>query len=147
MVGVAPRAYTASMTTTDVPATTPFALGGAFLDALAGRDFTAMAGLLAEGAQLRALLPKGPMERTGPEAIVERFAFWFGQAPECELVDGTVGAIGDRLHLSWRLRLRPTPGGAAGWHLVEQQAYVDATDRIDAIALVCSGFVAERPEG
>jgi hypothetical protein len=46
----------------------------------------------------------------------------------------------NRLRLSWRLRLRPAPFGIGdGWHVIEQQAYPDAMDTIDALDL-CSGF-------
>ena len=38
------------------------------------------------------------------------------------------------------MRLRPAPFGIGdGWHVIEQQAYPDAMDTIDALDL-CSGF-------
>ena len=56
-----------------------------------------------------------------------------------------MGEIGGRLHLSWRLRVRPAPFGIGdGWHVIEQQAYADAGDTIDALDLLCSGFHADR---
>jgi hypothetical protein len=46
--------------------------------------------------------------------------------------------------MSWRLRVRPAPFDSGdGWHVIEQQAYADAGDVIDAIDLLCSGFRAE----
>jgi hypothetical protein len=52
----------------------------------------------------------------------------------------TVGEVGGRMHVAWRLRLRPTPWGDDTWHVIEQQAYLRAGERIDAIDLLCSGF-------
>ena len=63
---------------------------------------------------------------------------------EFELVDTAVGEVGGRLHLAWRLRLRPAPFDiGTGWHVIEQQAYADAGDSIDH-DLLCSGFQPER---
>ena len=121
-----------------------WSVGGVFLEALANRDFEQMAATLAPTVRFRAMLPPGPMDWEGPETVSGVFGSWFGDAEEFELVDATVGEVGARLHLSWRLRLRPAPFGiGAGWHVIEQQAYADAGDVIDAIDLLCSGFRAE----
>jgi hypothetical protein len=76
--------------------------------------------------------------------IIENIRSWFGAAEEFEVLDGTVGEIGGRLHVSWRLHLHPTPWGDDAWHVIEQQAYLQASKRIDAIDLLCSGF---HPDG
>ena len=34
-----------------------------------------------------------------------------------------------------------------GWHLIEQHAFVDVAETIEALDLVCSGFRAERTSG
>ena len=91
-------------------------------------------------ATMRALLPSGPAEFQGAAQIVESLRSWFGDAEEFEVLDGTVGEVGGRLHVAWRLRLRPTPWGDDAWHVIEQQAYLRAGERIDAIDLLCSGF-------
>lgn len=115
--------------------------GGVFLEALAGRDYRRMAATLGTEVRLRAMLPPGPMDCQGPEAVTEAFSSWFGGARDFELIDATVGEVGDRLHLSWRLRVRPAPFGIGdGWHVIEQHAYADAGDTIDTIDLLCSGF-------
>ena len=135
------------MTVVGENATSPVArwsVGGIFLEALANRDFDQLAATLGSGIRFRALLPPGPMEWQGPEAVTEAFRSWFGESDEFELVDATVGEVGGRLHLSWRLRVRPAPFGIGdGWHVIEQQAYVDATDDINALDLLCSGFHAD----
>ena len=99
-------------------------MGGLLLEALAERDFTRMSDCFEPAATMRALLPNGPAEFQGAAQIAENFQCWFGNADEFEVLDGTVGEVGDRLHLAWRLRLRPTPWGDDHWHVIEQQAYV-----------------------
>ena len=49
-----------------------------------------------------------------------------------------VGEVGRRLHLSWRIRVRPAPFGIGeGWHVIEQQGYADAADSIETLDLLC----------
>ena len=132
----------------DDATTARWSVGGLFLEALANRDYPRMGTALGPAIRFRAMLPPGPMEWEGPAAVTEAFASWFGDADDFELVDATVGEVGGRLHLAWRLRVRPAPFGiGAGWHLIEQQAYADAGDVIEAIDLLCSGFRAEPENG
>ena len=117
---------------------------GAFLDSLAAQDFAQLGGALAADARLRALLPSGLREWTGAEVIAEQFARWFGDTEDFELLEATVGEVGGRLHLHWRLRLRAERLGT-GWFTVEQQAYADTGEggRITGLDLLCTGY---RPE-
>ena len=118
-----------------------WSVGGMFLEALANRDYVRMAATLGSGVRVRAMLPPGPMEWHGPAAVTDAFRSWFGEADEFQLVDAAVGEVGGRLHLSWRLRLRPAPFGIGdGWHVIEQQAYADAADTITGLDLLCAGF-------
>ena len=132
------------MTTTaghDPAAAVPrFAYAGAFLNGLAAQDFTRLGDALTDGARLRALVPRGLMERTGAEAVTGTFARWFGDTEGFDLVEASVGQIGGRLHLRWRLRLQAGRLGA-GWFTVEQQAYADTDDgRIARLDLLCTGY-------
>jgi hypothetical protein len=117
----------------------------AFLDGLAAQDFAELGGALAAGARLRALLPSGLREQVGADVIADQFACWFGDTEDFELIEATVGEVGGRLHLHWRLRLRAERLGS-GWFTVEQQAYADADEsgRIARLDLLCTGY---RPEG
>ena len=134
------------MTTTapDHSAVPQFALAGAFLKGLAAQDFVQLGGALAAEARLRALVPAGLREWAGAEAIADRFAFWFGDTEDFELVEATVGEVGGRLHLHWRVRLRAERLGA-GWFTVEQQVYADAdsSGRIARLDLLCTGYRRE----
>lgn len=132
----------------DGSATTRWSVGGLLLEALAARDFDRMAACFEPAATMRALLPSRIAECEGAAQIVENLRIWFGGAEEFEVLDGTVGEVGGRMHVAWRLRLRPTPSGDDRWHVIEQQAYLRTSERIDAIDLLCSGFQPDaRTEG
>ena len=123
------------------PAVPQFALAGSFLEGLAAQDFAKLGGALAADVRLRALVPPGPREWTGAEAIAGQFARWFGDTEDFELLEATVGEVGGRLRLHWRLRLQAERLGA-GWFTVEQQAYADAGDDgcITQLDLLCTGY-------
>jgi hypothetical protein len=125
-----------------------FAVAGSFLEGLAGQDFARLGGALAAGARLRALLPSGLYQWAGAEAIAGRFAGWFGDTEDFELVEASVGEVGGRLYLRWRLRLRAQRLGG-GWFTVEQQAYADADadGRIARLDLLCTGYRPEDEHG
>jgi hypothetical protein len=133
---------------TTVPTDHAAATAAAFLQGLADQDFAQLGGALAADARLRALLPKGLREWTGAEAVAGQFARWFGDTEDFELVEATLGEVGGRLQLRWRLRLRAERLGA-GWFTVEQQAYWDAGEggRIARLDLVCTGYRPEAGDG
>lgn len=139
------------MTTTDTRNQTPqFAAAGAFLEALADQDFARLGLSLTEDARLRALLPSAVRELEGRARIAQQLAAWFGDTTDFELVDATVGEVGGRVHLRWRLRLRADRLGP-GSHVVEQQVYADAdrdrAGRLDRLDLLCTGFRPDRADG
>ena len=115
-----------------------------FLEGLAAQDFARLGGALTADACLRALLPGGLREWAGAEVIADRFARWFGDTENFELIETAAGDVGGRLHLCWRLRLRAERLGA-GWFTVEQQAYADKDDsgRIARLDLLCTGYLPE----
>ena len=117
---------------------------GSLLEGLAAQDFTQIGDALAADACLRALLPSGLWEWAGADAIALRFARWFGDTEDFELVEAAAGEVGGRLHLQWRLRLRAKRLGA-GWFTVEQQAYAKTSGggRIARLDVLCTGY---RPE-
>jgi SnoaL-like domain len=121
-----------------------FAHAGSLLEGLAAQDFARLGDALTADIRLRALLPGGPREWTGAEAIAAQFADWFGDTEDFELVDTGIGEVGGRLHVRWRLRLRAERLGA-GWFIVEQQAYAKtaADGRIARLDLLCTGYRRE----
>ena len=117
--------------------------GDQLLEALAARDFDRMPDCFEADATMRAMLPSGPTAFHGAAQIVENLRTWFGGAHEFELLDSAVGEVAGRPHVAWRLRMHPTPWGDDAWHIVEQQAYLQAGERIASIDLLCSGFQPE----
>ena len=113
-------------------------LGAALVAALAHRDFGRLAGTLAPDVRMRALIPPGSVELSGAEPAAARFALWFGESNELELVHSGSDEVGDRLHVFYRLRVN-RPGGPS--KIVEQHLFCALDDgRITALDLVCSGF-------
>jgi hypothetical protein len=81
-------------------------LGATLVAALVERDFDRLAGVLATDTRMRALIPPGPVELSGAEPAAARFASWFGDAEGLELVHSGYDKVGDRLHVSYRLRVK-----------------------------------------
>jgi hypothetical protein len=116
-----------------------------FLEGLTTRDYGRLAATLHQGVRFRALLPRGPSEWHGRAAAADVFRSWFGESDRFEVVDATVGEIAGRLQMTWRIRLRPAPFEIGeSWHVIEQHAFADVHESIEALDLVCSGFRAER---
>jgi len=124
------------------------AVARSFVDGVAARDFALLGHALAPHVHLRALLPDGLREWTGASVVADRFARWFGDTVQFEPIESTVGEVGGRTHLRWRLRLQADRLGP-GSFVVEQVAYAD-TDRRGLIArldLLCTGYLRERSDG
>lgn len=87
---------------------------------------------------MRALIPPGPVELSEAEPAAARFAFWFGESEELELVHSGSDEVSDRLHVFYRLRVkRPSDP----WKVIEQHLFCALDEgRITALDLVCSGF-------
>jgi len=121
-----------------------WSIAGMFLEGLTTRDYTRLRATLDPAVRFRALLPGGLSEWHGRTDVTEVFRSWFGNAEHFEIVEATVGEVAGRLQMTWRIRVRPAPFDIGpGWHLIEQHAFADVSERIDALDLVCSGF---RPE-
>jgi hypothetical protein len=127
------------MTTLRSSATDP---GATLVAALAERDFGRLAGVLAPDVHMRALIPPGPVEASGAEAAAAKYASWFGRFDEVRLVRSDIYEVGDRLHVSYRLRVKEPD---VAWKIVEQHLFCALDDgRIASLDLLCSGF---RPDG
>jgi hypothetical protein len=113
-------------------------LGTGLITALAQRDFPRLANTLTPEVRMRALIPPGPIEVSGAEAAAAKFASWFADAEELELIRSGSDTVADRLHIFYRLRVK-RPGDLR--KIVEQHLLCAFDDgRITALDLVCSGF-------
>jgi len=108
------------------------------LEAITARDFSAFDGVLGPTSQLRALLPSGFVEETGPADIASRFSQWFGNLEAFEVLEARIEITGDRSSLQYRFRTR-RPGEDET--VISQHVVLFGTNgTVDAMHLVCSGF-------
>jgi len=112
-------------------------LAAAFVESLAGQDFSRVTTCFAPNARLRALIPSGVCEAASASEVASCFAAWFGRARRIDVVHATANSVADRLHVSYRLRVDQIEGP----RIVEQQAYcVVRNGTFEEMDLVCSGF-------
>ena len=114
--------------------------GDRFLAALAARDFPRLRESFAEDVRFRLLVPKGPQANAGADETVGRFVGWFGGADELCLDSSHISTVGDRLVVTYRLRVRD----ADRWRMLEQHLVVSGRPdgRFTAVDLLCTGFHA-----
>lgn len=115
-------------------------LAGELLDAFARRDYAALAACLDDDVVFRGLIPPGPFTVTGPADTADRFQKWFGGPSNFEIVDASIGQLGNRLYFRWRVRVSDEGTQA---RVAEQHLYATADDRIQSLDLLCSGFQTE----
>ena len=80
-------------------------LATAVAAAVAGRDSVQLAAAVTDTVRLRALLPGGPIEEHGRDAVVARFGGWFAGMDTVDLLESAGEAIADRLLIHYRLDL------------------------------------------
>jgi hypothetical protein len=112
---------------------TAASIGGA----VAGRDREQLAAAFTDTVRLRALLPGGPVESHGRDAVLARFADWFADFDTVELVDAAGEPVADRLLLHYRLTLGQGP---MRWACTQTLIGKTVGDRLATLDLLCSGF-------
>lgn len=115
------------------------ALGRAFAEALAAKDFDGVEALLDPDIDFRALTPRREWQAGHPaEVVAEILRTWFDDSDHIEeLAAVDTGTVSDRQHVAYRFHGRADDGP----FVVEQQAYYTVRDgRIDWMRIVCSGF-------
>lgn len=121
-----------------------WSVGGLFIDALRRRDFAAMAECLDPEVRFRGLVPPGPFEVVGPDAVMTLFRTWFEGPDELHLVDATIGEIGLKLYLRWRVTMTSAVEAS---RYVEQHVFATIDERIVGLDLLCSGFAPSPQTG
>lgn len=113
------------------------ALGAHVVEAVAARDEDAIAACFAPDATLRALVPPGVRERTGPAEIAALLRSWFADSTALDLAEARSEPVGDRLHVTYRFR-----GVEDGEpYVVEQHLFCTVGEHgIERADLLCSGF-------
>jgi hypothetical protein len=114
----------------------------AFIQALAERDFAAMAECLAPDVAFRALLPGGVVEVSSDKEAADVLEHWFSVYDRFRLVGFETGYLGDMIRIGYRVEGHADDD----WWEVEQQAYCEAVDdRFVRVNLVCSGVYDRDP--
>lgn len=112
-------------------------VGTRFLEALACRDYDAIASCFAAEGTLRGVVPPGLREADGREAIAERFRIWTEAVEEYELAETEAAPFAGLLRLRWVVQ-GIDPDGHPDTY--EQSAYAEIADgEIVAMRLACSG--------
>jgi hypothetical protein len=108
-----------------------------------GRDRQRLLAALTETARLRALLPGGPIDDHGREAVAARFHGWFADFDAVQLIAAAGEAVGDRLLIHYRVHV--TRG--ADRRVCTQTAVCTLVgERLAVIDLLCSGLREESDE-
>jgi hypothetical protein len=114
--------------------------------ALASRDSEQLAAAFTDTVRLRALLPGGPVESHGRDAVLARFTEWFADFDTVELVDAAGEPVVDRLLVHYRLTVGQ---GHAHWACTQTLVGKTVGDRLATLDLLCSGFrpISDPPKG
>ncbi len=112
-------------------------LAAAIAAAVAGRDSVHLAAAVTDTVRLRALLPGGPIEEHGRDAVVARFGGWFAAMDTVDLVESAGEAVADRLLIHYRLDLAQR---GTRWACTQTSICKIDDGRLATIDLLCSGF-------
>ncbi len=112
-------------------------LAAAIAAAVAGRDSVQLAAAVTDTVRLRALLPGGPIEEHGRDAVVARFDGWFADMDAVDLVESAGQAVADRLLIHYRLDLAQRD---TRWACTQTSICKIDDGRLATIDLLCSGF-------
>ena len=112
-------------------------LATAIAEAVADRDSVQLAAAVTDTVRLRALLPGGPIEEHGRDAVVARFGRWFADMDTVDLVESAGAAMADRLLIHFRLDLAQRN---TRWACTQTSICKIIDGRLATIDLMCSGF-------
>jgi hypothetical protein len=114
-----------------------YPLATAIASAVAGRDSVQLAAAVTDTVRLRALLPGGPIEEHGRDAVIARFGRWFAGLDTVEVVESAGEAVADRLLIHYRLDLARR---GTRWACTQTLVCKIVGGRLATIDLLCSGF-------
>lgn len=114
-------------------------LATAVAAAVADRALDRLGTHLTDEVRLRALLPGGPIEENGRDAVLARFDDWFGSYDTVILMDTAGDEVGDRVLVHYKLAFDPDADRRVLTQTVVCTMYDGLVRRMD---LVCSGFRA-----
>jgi hypothetical protein len=105
--------------------------------AIADRALDRLGTHLTDEIRLRALLPGGPIEEHGRDAVLARFDDWFGSYDTVVLTDVAGDDVGDRVLVHYKLTFDPD----ADRRVLTQTVVCTLRDGlVGRMDLVCTGF-------
>jgi SnoaL-like domain len=105
--------------------------------AVADRALDRLGTHLTDEIRLRALLPDGPIEEHGRDAVLARFDDWFGSYDTVVLTDVAGDDVGDRVLVHYKLMFDPD----ADRRVLTQTVVCTLRDGlVGRMDLVCTGF-------
>jgi len=105
--------------------------------AIADRALDRLGTHLTDEIRLRALLPGGPIEEHGRDAVLARFDDWFGSYDTVVLTDVAGDDVGDRVLVHYKLIFDPD----ADRRVLTQTVVCTLRDGlVGRMDLVCTGF-------
>jgi hypothetical protein len=114
-----------------------YPLATAIASAVADRDSVQLAAAVTDTVRLRALLPGGPIEEHGRDAVIARFGRWFADLDTVEVVESAGESVADRLLIHYRLDLARR---GTRWACTQTLVCKIVGGRLASIDLLCSGF-------
>ncbi len=108
-----------------------------WVEALADRDPARLAGVLADGVRLRALLPAGLVDLTGRDALLAEFHRWFDGMDLVQLADATAQPFSDRFLLHYELDVAKDD---RRWIVAQSVVSIVRDGRLETLDIVCTGF-------
>jgi len=112
-------------------------LATAIAAAVADRDSAGLAAAVTDTVRLRALLPGGPIEEHGRDAVVARFGRWFADMDTVDLAEAAGEQLPGRLLIHYRLDLARR---GTRWTCTQTSICKIVGGRLATINLLCSGF-------
>jgi SnoaL-like domain len=109
----------------------------AVANAVADRALDRLGTQLTDEVRLRALLPGGPIEEHGRDAVLARFDDWFHSYDTVVLSDVAGDDVGDRVLVHYKLTLDPDGDSRVVSQTVVCSIFEGLVGRMD---LLCSGL-------
>jgi hypothetical protein len=109
----------------------------ALATALVTRDAAGMGAAITDTVRMRSLLPSGPVEDHGRDAVLARLDDWFADKDAIEIIEVRSEQIVDKLLLHYRMTIIQ---GSYRWACTQTLVARIDDDRLSVIDLLCSGL-------
>jgi hypothetical protein len=109
----------------------------ALATALVTRDAAGMGAAITDTVRMRSLLPSGPVEDHGRDAVLARLDDWFADKDAIEIIEVRSEQIVDKVLVHYRMTITQ---GSYRWACTQTLVGKIENDRLSVIDLLCSGL-------